>query len=108
MTQRSSKDPKVCVVCAVSQKLQSQERMGGSAFPQIDFNRVSLPLVLLTYGHKVDREAADDAFARQSRAHLAGFTHDCARVGRISRKATAEIGLAGSAAEHLIVRRKLF
>src|SRR5215831_14515906 len=51
------------IINAAGKKLQGQERMGSSAFPEIDLDGIGFPrpAVVRASDDKVDRETADDA-----------------------------------------------
>src|SRR5438105_7754995 len=104
LAQRRSEDSFVSVISAIGKKLQRQKRMRGSAFAQIDLDRIRLPFTTrFTHGDKVNREPSDYAFTCETCTDLCGFAHDRGAVARIGRKATSEICLAGRATQHLIV-----
>ena len=55
------------IVNAAGKKLQGQERMRSSAFPEIDLNRLGFPRRAIGRAShdKVDRETADDTCVSQ-------------------------------------------
>src|SRR5690242_15900143 len=88
------------IVSAAGKKLQCQERMRSSAFPEVDLDRIGLPGrgVLRTSDDEVDRETADNAGISQKLADFCSVLSNGDGVSRISWKDTAEVALSGRAA----------
>src|SRR5215471_10503822 len=96
LTVRSREDASFGVVGAVSEKLQSQERMSSAAFSQVNLNRVRLPFsILRAHHHKIQGEATNNAFFGQTFANLSRFLSNEAGIGCVSRENAAEIALPG-------------
>src|SRR6266550_3121537 len=107
LAQRRGEDSFVGVISAVGKKLQRQKWVRGSAFAQIDLDRIRLPLTTrLTHCNKVDREPAHHPFTCETCANFRGLAHDRGTVARIGGKATSKISLARRATQNLIMSRE--
>ena len=88
------------IVVAAGKKLQGQERMCSSAFPEVDLDGVSFPGrgVVRTSDDKVDRKTADDAGISQELSDFRGVVSNGDGVSRVSWKDAAEVALSGRTA----------
>src|SRR5437016_3979103 len=88
------------IVSAAGKKLQCQERMGSSAFPEIDLDGIGFPGrgVVRTRDHKINRETANNAGISQKLSDFCGVLSSSDGVSRICGKNAAEVGLSGPAA----------
>src|SRR5206468_11409184 len=82
----SSKDCRLRIVSTVSKKLQSQKRMSRPAFSQIDLDGVWLPLSVRAHHDKIQSEASDNSFSRETTANLCRLPRDQRSVGAVSRE----------------------
>src|ERR1044072_7181067 len=79
--------------------------MRGTAFPQINLDRIRFPFSIRTHDHEIQRDTPHDSFFRQTLANLGVFAGDERRVPRVGRKYATQITLPGWAAQELVVRR---
>src|SRR5689334_1772142 len=84
-------------VSAAGKKLQCQERMCSSAFPEVDLDGVGLPgrAVVRTSDDKIDRKTADNAGISQKLSDFCGVVSNSDGVGRISGENAAQVALSG-------------
>ena len=76
------------IVNASGQKLQSQERMSGSTFPQIDLDGVGFPSggIVRPGDDEIDRETTDYAGVSQKASNFGSVMGDRARISRVGWK----------------------
>src|SRR4029450_7392587 len=103
---RSSEDRALRIVCAVGQKLQSQKRMGGSPFSQIDLDGVLLPFSIRAHNHKIQSKPSDDSFFGETLANLCRFPGDQPGIPGVGREGASQVTLSRRTAQELIVRGK--
>src|SRR6516165_2818949 len=94
------------IVDATSQKLQGEERVGGSAFPKIDLDCISLPWggIVRAGNDEIQREAADHTSVSQELSDFCSVARDRARISWVGWKDAAEIALSGRTTKQLVVR----
>ena len=89
----SRKDRGFRIVSAVGKKLQSQKRMSGSAFSQINLDGVRIPFSVLPHHDKVQSEPSDDSFFGKTLAHLCRFPGYQRSIAAVGRKGASEVAL---------------
>src|SRR6266550_6606226 len=105
LTIRSREDASLRIVSSIGKKLQSQKRMSGTAFSQVNLNRVRLPFsIFRAHHHKIQSKAADNTFFGETFAYLGSFPGDQQSVIGLGRKNTAQITLPGRPAQKLVMR----
>src|SRR5215470_10673763 len=102
---RRCEDGRLRVVSAVGEKLQSEKRMSGAAFSQIDLDGVGIPFPVLRPHHdKIQSEASDDSFFSETIAHLCCFPSDQGCIGGVCRKDAPQVALPRRTTEELVMR----
>src|SRR5215467_9438262 len=93
------------IIHAVGEKLQSQKRMSGAAFSQINLDGVRLPCSILhAHDHKIQSEATNNTFLGQAPAYLCSFLSNQTGISCVGREKAAQIALPRWPAQELIVR----
>src|SRR5204862_5798319 len=103
---RSREDASLRIIVTIGEKLQSQKRMSGAAFSQVNLDCVRLPFsILRAHHHKIQGKATDNTFVGQMFAYLCSFLGNQAGIGCVSRENAAEIALPGQSTQELVMRR---
>ena len=92
------------IVPPVGQELERQERVGRSALPEVQLDRVGRPGRAVPDDDEVEGEAPQDPLADQLLPHLHRVPRDDRGVRRVRGEAAAEIALPAGPAQHLVVR----
>src|SRR6266513_2658000 len=101
----SREDASLRIIGTVGEKLQSQKRVSGAAFSQVNLNRVRLPFpILRAHHHKIQSKTTDNALFCQTSPHLCSFVCNQGSVGCVGRENAAEIALAGRPTQKLVMR----
>ena len=99
-------DAGIRVVGSGGEELQRQEWMGRSSFAEVDLDGVGGPDPVVEDHHEVHRQAAHDAFVRQTGADLGGLTGDHGSVVAQRWEATPHVALAARPPQELVVSRQ--
>src|SRR5215831_13293231 len=83
------------IVSAVCKELQSQKRMSGAAFSQINLDGIGLPSSIRTQCHEIQGEAPYDSFFRKTPPNLGSFPGNERSIAGVGRKYAAEVTLPG-------------
>src|SRR5262249_50944301 len=99
---RRGEDTGLRVVDAISEELQREKGMCRAALPQVDFDGVDLPLILIVQDRdEIEREAPDHAFPGETTAHFYRLAHNRRAILGACRELAPEIRLTARTAEHL-------
>src|SRR5437764_15467636 len=80
----SREDASLRIIGTIGEKLQSQKRMSGAAFSQVNLDCVRLPFSILgAHHHKIQGETTDNALFRQTSPHLCSFVRNAPKRRRL-------------------------
>src|SRR5204862_2866142 len=90
---RRREDASVRIIGTIGEKLQSQKRMSGAAFSQVNLDCVRLPFSILgAHHHKIQGETTDNALFRQTSPHLCSFVCNERKLCRPGKRSRDSFG----------------